>query len=163
MDGTDDLIDQILQESSKTNIQYDPTKYTVESVLNEETPKLSTIDNIDKLTNLDALQSEQTKNELTYDTTDLDSLIASSIAPPELKKEEKVEQKKPLKQVEKEEPLVLPKYENPIDLVNFIEIENTQKRIEKSKSSFILQNYKNQCKLRINSLEIEPWCFALFQ
>ena len=156
MDGTDDLIDQILQESSKTNIQYDPTKYTVESVLNEETPKLSTIDNIDKLTNLDALQSEQTKNELTYDTTDLDSLIASSIAPPELKKEEKVEQKKPLKQVEKEEPLVLPKYENPIDLVNFIEIENTQKRIEKSKSSFILQNYKNQCKLRINSLEIEP-------
>ena len=48
MDGTDDLIDQILQESSKTNIQYDPTKYTVESVLNEETPKLSTIDNIDK-------------------------------------------------------------------------------------------------------------------
>ena len=59
-----------------------------------------------------------------------------------IKKEEPAPPKKPLKKEEKEELLELPKYDNSIDLVNFIEIESTQKRIEKSKSSFILQNYK---------------------
>ena len=157
MADTDDLIEQILQESKTSDkLEYDPNKYDVDALLKEETiPKMDTVGKIDKLTNLEQLEKEK-ENQPTFDPSQLDNLISSTIAPPTIKKEEPAPPKKPLKKEEKEELLELPKYDNSIDLVNFIEIESTQKRIEKSKSSFILQNYKQECKLKVNSLEIEP-------
>ena len=57
MADTDDLIEQILQESKTSDkLEYDPNKYDVDALLKEETiTKMDTVGKIDKLTNLEKL------------------------------------------------------------------------------------------------------------
>ena len=145
MNPTDDYVnyrvDQIISdEQKKEKIEYDQSKYNLEDILNE--------DNDDEL-NLfieNAKMSNETQREK-------ENIINANTTESAIEKENK---RKSVNIIEKEEFIILPKYDNPIDLVNYIEVERAKQKIETSKACFIFESYKKESNIKLNFINILP-------
>ena len=63
--------------------------------------------------------------------------------------------KKKAEERRKAEESFIPNIQNPIDFVNYLEIEQTNTKISTAFSNFLIQNHRKQSKLK-SVLEIEP-------
>ena len=136
MNPTDDFLNQIIEEQKKAKLDFDPSNYNIDDLLNEDMDdKLNLI--TDNSININETQPEKEKNT-----------SESAI--------EKENKRKSVNIIEKEEFIILPKYDNPIDLVNYIEVERAKQKIETSKSCFIFESYKKESNIKLNFINILP-------
>ena len=141
MNPTDDDLNQIiLEEQKKEKIDFDPSKYNVEDILNEDMDyQLNMISDNDN--NIKELQGEK------------ETISKANTAESAIEKENK---RKSVNIIEKEEFIILPKYDNPIDIVNYIEVERAKQTIETSKFCFIIESCKKESNIKLNSINILP-------
>ena len=141
MNPTDDDLNQIiLEEQKKEKIDFDPSKYNVEDILNEDMDyQLNMISDNDN--NIKDSQGEK------------ETISKANTAESAIEKENK---RKSVNIIEKEELIILPKYDNPIDLVNYIEVERAKQKIETNKSFFIFESYKKESNIKLNFINVLP-------
>ena len=152
MEGSNDLIDQILASNEEYNVEYDKSQITTDAVLDSITSdpdidehikdiisktKITETENKDKKTPLTETTPppKETKNEQTINQ-DLEKIKE------EQKKREELEKEKERKKQEslKVQQNFIPSYNNPILFVNYLELDRTNNRILKDMNSFLIQN-----------------------
>ena len=146
MDDDADIIDLILKEAEQSSkIPFDISKYSVDDVLKESE------DSILKSIN----SSQQTPSNIS-----VDDIINSIDGRPNITTDKgisKVQKKEtPKEPLIKKEDIVLPEYDNKLDLVDYLEIGLINEKINKNKNSFHLHQHSKNASLKISSLEIEP-------
>ena len=92
--------------------------------------------------------SEETKEEENFSLSKMDQ---------EVKEQQEKEQliKKKREELLKTEESFIPNIPNPIDFVNYCEIDQSNTKISRAYSNFLIQNHRKQTKLK-SVLEIEP-------
>ena len=107
---TDEYLNQIIEAQKKDKIDFDPSKYNIDDILNEDMDdELNMISDNNK--NIKELQREK------------ENFSKEATAEPAIEKENK---RKSVNIKEKEEFIILPKYDNPIDLVSLSKEQSKQ-------------------------------------
>ena len=110
MNPTDEYLNQIIEAQKKDKIDFDPSKYNIDDILNEDMDdELNMISDNNK--NIKELQREK------------ENFSKEATAEPAIEKENK---RKSVNIKEKEECIILPKYDNPIDLVSLSKEQSKQ-------------------------------------
>ena len=94
------------------------------------------------------LSSENKSEEENYTLSKVDQEVKEQ-------QEKEKQLKKKLEERKKAEENFIPILQNPIDFVNYFEINQTNTKISKAYSNFLIQNHRRQSKLK-SVLEIEP-------
>ena len=112
MNPTDEYLNQIIEAQKKDKIDFDPSKYNIDDILNEDMDdELNMISDNNK--NIKELQREK------------ENFSKEATAEPAIEKENK---RKSVNIKEKEEFIILPKYDNPIDLVSLSKEQSKQQK-----------------------------------
>ena len=100
---------------------------------------------------------EEPKEEVESDNIKGEDNDALSKVDQEVKEQQEKENllKKRLEEERKAEDTFIPKYQNPLDYINYFEIEKTNTKISQAYSNFLIQNHRKETKLK-SVLEIEP-------
>ena len=93
-------------------------------------------------------QNEETKEEETYSLSKVDQEVKEQ-------QEKDILKKKKREELRKTEENFIPNLQNPMDFVNYFEIDQTNTKISKAFSNFLIQNHRKETKLK-SVLEIQP-------